>query len=67
LTLADVRNAADIERAITPFAQQPNGGMIVVPNAVTVLHRDLIIGLAAQFAQLSYPLSGELPAECLIS
>jgi putative tryptophan/tyrosine transport system substrate-binding protein len=48
LTLADVRNADDIERAIIPFAQQPNGGMIVVPNAITILHRDLIIGLAAQ-------------------
>jgi ABC-type uncharacterized transport system substrate-binding protein len=49
LTLADVRDAADIERAITPFAQHPNGGMIVVPNAVTMLHRDRIIGLAAQY------------------
>ena len=49
LTLADVRNATDIERAITPFAQHPNGGMIVLPNAVTQLHRDLIIGLAAQY------------------
>jgi putative ABC transport system substrate-binding protein len=48
LTLADVRNADDIERAIIPFAQHPNGGMIVVPNAITILHRDLIIGLAAQ-------------------
>jgi putative tryptophan/tyrosine transport system substrate-binding protein len=49
LTLADVRDATDIERAITPFAQHPNGGMIVVPNAVTMLHRDLIIGLAAPY------------------
>jgi putative ABC transport system substrate-binding protein len=48
LALADVRNATDIEHAITPFAQQPNGGMIVVPNAITILNRELIIDLAAQ-------------------
>jgi putative tryptophan/tyrosine transport system substrate-binding protein len=49
LTLADVRDATDIERAITSFSQHPNGGMIVLPNAITQLHRDLIIGLAARF------------------
>jgi ABC-type uncharacterized transport system substrate-binding protein len=49
LTLADVRNADDIKRAIASFAQQPNGGMIVLPNAVTILHRDLIIALATQY------------------
>lgn len=49
LTLADVRNATDIEHAITSFAQYPNGGMVVVPNAPTILHRDLIIGLAARY------------------
>jgi putative tryptophan/tyrosine transport system substrate-binding protein len=48
LTLGDVRNANEIERAIKSFAQQPNGGLIVLPNAVTLLHRELIIGLAAQ-------------------
>jgi putative ABC transport system substrate-binding protein len=48
LTRADVRNAADIERAINDFAQQPNGALVVAPTAVTILHRDLIIALAAQ-------------------
>jgi putative ABC transport system substrate-binding protein len=48
LTRADVRNAADIERAINDFAQQPNGALIVAPTAVTILHRDLIIALAAR-------------------
>ena len=48
LTLADVRNAAEIERAINAFAQQPNGAVLVVPNALTILHRDLIIALAAR-------------------
>ena len=31
------------------FAQQPKGGMIVLPNAVTILHRDLIIALATRY------------------
>ena len=59
LALADVRNANDIGRAIDAFAQQPKGGMIVLPNAVTILHRDLIIALATQYklpAIYSYPL-----------
>jgi putative ABC transport system substrate-binding protein len=49
LALVGVRNANDIERAMEAFAKQPKGGMIVLPNAVTVLHRDLIIALATQY------------------
>jgi putative ABC transport system substrate-binding protein len=48
LTRAEVRDAAEIERAINAFAQQPNGALLVAPNAITILHRDLIIALAAQ-------------------
>src|SRR5262249_18076494 len=48
LTLAAVRDAAEVERAIEEFAQQPNGALIVAPNIVTLLHRDLIIALAAR-------------------
>jgi ABC-type uncharacterized transport system substrate-binding protein len=48
LTLAAVRDAAEVERAIDAFAQQPNGGLIAVPNIVTIHHRDLIIALAAR-------------------
>jgi putative ABC transport system substrate-binding protein len=48
LTRADVRNADDIERAMNAFAQQPDGAFVVVPTAVTILHRDLIIALAAR-------------------
>jgi len=58
LTLAEVRSANDIGRAMEAFAQQPAGGMIVLPNAVTLLHRDLIIALAARYklpAIYSYP------------
>jgi putative ABC transport system substrate-binding protein len=48
LTRADVHNAADIERAINAFAQQPNGALVVAPTAATILHRDLIVTLAAR-------------------
>ena len=43
-----MRDAGQVERAIDTFAQQPNGGLIVAPNIVTLHHRDLIIALAAR-------------------
>jgi hypothetical protein len=42
------RDAGDIERDVTSFARSPNGGLIVTGSALTVVHRDLIIALAAQ-------------------
>jgi putative ABC transport system substrate-binding protein len=44
----DVRHADEIERAITTFARQPNGGLIVTSSAPAQVHRDLIITLAAR-------------------
>jgi len=41
-------NAGDIERAVSTFARDPNGGMIVVVSAASLNHRDLIVGLAAR-------------------
>ena len=43
-----VENAADIERAIESFARVPNGGLVLPPDATTIVHRDLIIALAAR-------------------
>jgi putative tryptophan/tyrosine transport system substrate-binding protein len=43
-----VGNAEEIERGITAFAREPNGGLIVLPVPTTVMHRTLIIMLAAQ-------------------
>jgi len=43
-----VANAEDIERGITAFAREPNGGLIILPTPKTVVHRGLIIKLAAQ-------------------
>jgi len=43
-----VENATDIERAIGSFASAPNGGLVVIPDVAAVVHRDLIIELAAR-------------------
>ena len=43
-----MHNAAEIERAIDVFARDPNGGLIVLPNGPTVVHRELVIALAAR-------------------
>ena len=44
----DVHDAPEIERAVTAFARSANGGLIVTGSALTALHRDLIITLAAR-------------------
>jgi len=44
----DARDLGEIERAITAFAGAPNGGLIVTQSGFTILHRKLIITLAAQ-------------------
>jgi putative ABC transport system substrate-binding protein len=44
----DTRNINDLERAITSFAQRPNGGLILVAAAFAIDSRDIIITLAAR-------------------
>ena len=44
----DVRNAGEIERALTAFAQGSNGGLIVTGSPGTLFHRALIVALAAR-------------------
>ncbi|MFZ0092522.1 MAG: ABC transporter substrate-binding protein [Pseudolabrys sp.] len=44
----DVRNADEIEHAITDFARTVNGGLIVTASPGGLVHRKLIITLAAQ-------------------
>jgi putative ABC transport system substrate-binding protein len=44
----NVHDAAEIERAVVAFARSSNGGLILTASALAVLHRDLIIGLAAR-------------------
>jgi putative ABC transport system substrate-binding protein len=44
----NVRDASEIERAITAFARSSNGGLILTSSALAVRHRELIITLAAR-------------------
>jgi putative ABC transport system substrate-binding protein len=45
---AGARDAADIERALTEFAQEPFGGLIVAPAPPTFDNREMIVALAAR-------------------
>ena len=44
----DLRDAAEIERAVTAFADSSNGGLVITPHASSIIHRDLIVQLAAR-------------------
>jgi putative ABC transport system substrate-binding protein len=44
----DVRNASEIELALTAFAQGSNGGLIVTGSPGALFHRTLIVALAAR-------------------
>jgi putative tryptophan/tyrosine transport system substrate-binding protein len=48
VTPVNVRDAGEIERAITAFARSPNGGLIVTASTLAGVHRDLIIAGAAR-------------------
>lgn len=47
-TMGGVHDAAEIERALSGFAGEPNGGLLVLPDATTGVHTRLIIDLAAR-------------------
>jgi putative tryptophan/tyrosine transport system substrate-binding protein len=49
VTPVNVRDAGEIERAITAFARSPNGGLVVTGSTLAGVHRDLIIALAARY------------------
>jgi ABC-type uncharacterized transport system substrate-binding protein len=44
----DLRDRGEIERGVVAFARGPNGGLIIVGSPSAVVHRDLIITLAAR-------------------
>jgi putative ABC transport system substrate-binding protein len=48
LRVVDVRDAGEIEHAITAFAQGSNSGLIVIGSPGSIFHRDLVIALAAR-------------------
>jgi putative tryptophan/tyrosine transport system substrate-binding protein len=45
----NMRDADEMERNIAAFARFPNGGLILTASALAVVHRDLIIALAARY------------------
>jgi putative tryptophan/tyrosine transport system substrate-binding protein len=48
VTPAGVSSALEIERTISAFAQEPNGGLIVAPSPFTTTNQDLVIQLASK-------------------
>jgi putative ABC transport system substrate-binding protein len=48
LSLIDVRDPGEIERDVAAFARESNGGLIVTASSGAVVHRELIIMLAAR-------------------
>jgi putative ABC transport system substrate-binding protein len=44
----NLRDAPEIERGIAAFARSANGGLILTSSALSVVHRDLIVTLAAR-------------------
>ena len=44
----EMRDAGEIERAITAFAASSNGGLIITASNMATIHRELIIALAAR-------------------
>jgi putative ABC transport system substrate-binding protein len=66
----DVRDGAEIERAVVEFARFPNAGLIITSSGsgASLRHRDLIIGLAARHRLPAvYPLRTFVNAGGLIS
>ena len=48
LSPVDARDSGTIQRALTEFARQPNGGLIVTPSGAAERNRELIITFANQ-------------------
>jgi len=48
LSPVGLRDAGEVERAVTAFARGSNGGLIVTGSTAAVVHRELIIMLAAR-------------------
>jgi ABC-type uncharacterized transport system substrate-binding protein len=65
---AGVRDAGEIERTVAAFGQRPNGGLVVLGAALAIMHRELIVGLAARHRLPAvYPLRAFVAAGGLIS
>ena len=56
----NMREAADLERAVAAFARSPNGGLILTGSGLSILHRDQIITLAARHKLPAISMKGSL-------
>jgi putative ABC transport system substrate-binding protein len=45
----NIRDPAEMERAIAAFARAANGGLVVTASALATVHRDLIVSLADRY------------------
>ena len=52
VTPTPVHDAAEIEHAISAFANEPNGGLIVLPSGIAINYRDQIIARRCSIAFL---------------
>src|SRR5262245_2045902 len=48
VTAAPVRDTAEVEKTIAQLGREPGGGLIVAPDAFTIVHQHLFIRLAQQ-------------------
>src|SRR6516165_5343626 len=68
LVALGVHDAPEIELALTAFAAEGNGGLIVGPHAVTLTNRNLIVAMAARLRLPAiYPVAFYAQAGGLIS
>jgi putative tryptophan/tyrosine transport system substrate-binding protein len=65
---AEAVDGSEIERSVSAFSADPNGGLIVLPSPLVILNRDPIIALAARYRLPAvYPYSFFANAGGLIS
>jgi putative tryptophan/tyrosine transport system substrate-binding protein len=48
VTAAPVRDTAEVEKTVAKLGREPGGGLIVAPDAFTIVHQHLFIRLAQQ-------------------
>jgi putative ABC transport system substrate-binding protein len=64
----NARNGGDVERAIAAVHHKPNGGLIATGSNLAIIHRELIIALAARYKLPAvYPIRFFVTAGGLIS
>jgi ABC-type uncharacterized transport system substrate-binding protein len=68
VTPVNARDAGDVERAIAAVHRNPNSGLIVTGSNLAIIHRELIVTLAARYKLPAvYPLGFFVTAGGLIS